>query len=80
MFVRFWPLFEVRVLSTAAFDLRDVPLKDGTNSRLHRAPADNDYCAQATESTFKIIAAYSGSDPKAPKRITIDETMPLTSD
>ena len=38
------------------------------------------YSAQTTESTFKIIAVYSGPDAKAPKRITVDETMALTTD
>jgi Tfp pilus assembly protein PilE len=36
------------------------------------------YSAQTTDSTFKIIAVYSGPDPKAPKRITVDETMAVT--
>ena len=38
------------------------------------------YSAQTTDATFKIIAVYSGPDPKAPKRITVDETMTLTTD
>jgi len=38
------------------------------------------YSAQTTESTFKIIAVYSGPDAKAPKRITVDETMAITTD
>ncbi len=38
------------------------------------------YSAQTTESTFKIIAVYSGADAKAPKRITVDETMAITTD
>ena len=38
------------------------------------------YSAQITDTTFKIIAVYSGPDPKAPKRITVDETMTLTTD
>ncbi len=38
------------------------------------------YSAQTTESTFKIIAVYSGPDAKAPKRITVDETMAITND
>ena len=37
------------------------------------------YSAQTTDATFKIIAVYSGPDPKAPKRITVDETMTLTT-
>jgi hypothetical protein len=42
--------------------------------------ADYSYSAQNTESSFKIIATYSGSDAKAPKRISVDETMSLTSE
>jgi hypothetical protein len=42
--------------------------------------ANYSYSAQATDTTFKIIAVYSGPDPKAPKRITIDETMAITTD
>jgi len=38
------------------------------------------YSAEAGESTFKIIATYSGPDPKAPKHLTVDETMALTTD
>ena len=38
---------------------------------------DYSYSADVMESTFKIIASYSGPDPKAPKRITIDETMSI---
>jgi hypothetical protein len=38
------------------------------------------YSATATDSGFEIIATYSGSDPKAPKRITVDETMKVTTD
>jgi hypothetical protein len=38
------------------------------------------YSAEANESTFKIIAVYSGPDPKAPKRLTVDQTMALTTE
>ena len=38
------------------------------------------YSAQTTETTFKIIAVYSGPDAKAPKRITVDESMSMTTD
>jgi len=38
------------------------------------------YSAQTTDTSFKIIATYSGPDPKAPKRITVDETMAITTD
>jgi hypothetical protein len=38
------------------------------------------YSAAASDSGFKIVATYSGSDPKAPKRISVDETMKMTTD
>ena len=38
------------------------------------------YSAQTSETTFKIVAVYSGPDAKAPKRITVDETMTMTTD
>jgi len=38
------------------------------------------YSAEATESNFKIVAVYSGPDPKAPKRIAIDQTMSITTE
>jgi len=38
------------------------------------------YSAQASDTNFKIVAAYSGSDPKAPKRIIMDETMTMTTE
>ena len=42
--------------------------------------ANYSYSAETSESTFKIIAVYSGSDPKAPKRLTVDQTMALTTE
>ena len=38
------------------------------------------YSAETSESTFKIIATYSGPDPKAPKRLTVDQAMALTTE
>jgi hypothetical protein len=37
------------------------------------------YSAQTSDTGFKIIADYSGPDPKAPQRFTVDETMAITS-
>lgn len=37
------------------------------------------YSAETADTSFKIIATYSGPDPKAPKRIAIDETMSITN-
>jgi hypothetical protein len=36
------------------------------------------YSVETAENNFKIIATYSGPDPKAPKHIAIDETMAIT--
>ena len=38
------------------------------------------YSVQTTDTSFKITATYSGPDPKAPKHITVDETMTITTD
>lgn len=38
------------------------------------------YSAEANDSSFKIIAIYSGPDPNAPKRMSVDETMTLRSE
>ena len=38
------------------------------------------YSVAASDTGFSIVATYSGSDPKAPKRISVDETMTVTSD
>jgi hypothetical protein len=42
--------------------------------------ASYSYSAQTTETGFKIVAVYSGPDPKAPKRIAVDETMAITNE
>jgi len=38
------------------------------------------YSAQATDTSFKITAAYLGPDAKAPRSISVDETMSITTD
>jgi hypothetical protein len=38
------------------------------------------YSAEAGSDSFRIIASYAGSDPKAPKRISVDETLNITTD
>jgi Tfp pilus assembly protein PilE len=35
------------------------------------------YSAENSDSSFKIIAIYSGADRNAPKRISVDDTMAL---
>jgi hypothetical protein len=37
------------------------------------------YSVDVMDAAFKITAIYSGSDPAAPKSITVDETMALTT-
>ncbi len=37
------------------------------------------YSAEAGETTFTVIASYSGPDSHAPQRLSIDETMALKS-
>jgi len=37
------------------------------------------YSVDVSDNAFKIIATYSGSDPAAPKSITVDETMAMTT-
>src|SRR5437016_11857150 len=38
------------------------------------------YSAEAGNTSFKIVATYSGPDPKTPKRISVDETMVVKTD
>src|SRR5262245_40712254 len=38
------------------------------------------YNTEHSDTRFKIIATYSGTDPKAPKRISVDETMALKTE
>jgi hypothetical protein len=38
------------------------------------------YDTQNSDTSFKIIATYSGTDPKAPKRMSVDETMALKTE
>jgi hypothetical protein len=41
--------------------------------------ADYAYSADASDNTFTIIATYSGSDPQAPKRMAVDQTLVITT-
>ena len=38
------------------------------------------YSSEASETSFKISATYSGPNPKAPKHISVDETMSVKID
>ena len=44
------------------------------------ARANYSYSAQTSETGFKIVAVYSGPDPKAPKRMAVDETMAVATE
>jgi hypothetical protein len=35
------------------------------------------YTAETSDNSFRIIATYSGTDPKAPRHISVDENMAL---
>ena len=49
-----------------------------SNGGIHvPARANVSYSAETGDSSFKITAIYSGTDPKAPKTIAIDETMSI---
>jgi hypothetical protein len=37
------------------------------------------YAAETSETGFRIIASYSGADPKAPKRMSVDQSMAITN-
>lgn len=38
------------------------------------------YSAEISDTSFKIIATYSGTDSKAPRRMSVDDRMTLTTD
>jgi hypothetical protein len=43
------------------------------------ARPDFTYFIDADESHFTITATYTGSDPKAPKRISVDDTLAIAT-
>jgi hypothetical protein len=42
--------------------------------------ANYGYSVETTDTAFKVAAMYSGSDAKAPRHLTIDQTMALKID
>ncbi len=38
------------------------------------------YSAETSDSGFEIVANYSGPDPNAPKRISVDETLTVRTE
>ncbi|HEX4997506.1 MAG TPA: hypothetical protein VFY29_04745 [Terriglobia bacterium] len=51
-------------------------LRDETGIFIPSRP-EYKYTTQADENTFRITATYSGDDPAAPRKLTIDEKMNL---
>src|SRR5262245_50818788 len=41
---------------------------------------DYTYSAEVSESQFKIVATYSGTDPNAPRRISVNDAMDIRTD
>ena len=39
-----------------------------------------DYSVETSNTGFRIVASYSGSDPDAPRRISVNETMTMTTE
>jgi len=37
------------------------------------------YAADTSETGFRIMATYSGADPKAPKHMSVDQSMAITN-
>ena len=65
--------------STGKYVSLDELRSSGDLSALPTRP-NFSYTAEPGESSFKIIAVYSGPDPKAPKRLSVDETMAMTTE
>ena len=38
------------------------------------------YSVETSDTGFRIVASYSGSDPAAPKRISVDDAMRMTTE
>ena len=38
------------------------------------------YSVETSDTGFRIVASYSGSDPGAPKRISVDDEMRMTTE
>ena len=53
-------------------------LRTGGDTHIPTRPGYT-YSAEASETGFTISATYSGPDKKAPKRISVDETMAVKS-
>jgi hypothetical protein len=50
------------------------------NSTITSGRADYTYSADILDSSFKITAIYSGTDPHAPKRISVDDAMNIETE
>jgi hypothetical protein len=54
-------------------------LRTGGDTHIPTRP-NYTYSAEVTDSGFRISATYSGPDKRAPKRISVDETMAVRSE
>jgi hypothetical protein len=52
-------------------------LRAGGEAQITRERPNFAYSAEVSGNGFKVIATYSGPDPNAPKRVTIDQTMAI---
>jgi hypothetical protein len=50
------------------------------NSAITSGRGDYSYSAEILSSNFKITATYSGTDPHAPKRISVDDAMDIKTE
>src|SRR5262245_23449788 len=58
-----------------------APLEELSRNGDIRVPtrADYTYTASVGDTSFSIVATYSGSDPHAPKRISVDQNLTITT-
>jgi hypothetical protein len=54
-------------------------LRNNGDVRVHNR-VNYTYSAETSDAAFRITATYSGPDPKAPKRISVDQTMEMKSE
>ena len=50
------------------------------NSPISSGRGDYTYSAEVLSSNFQITAIYSGTDPHAPKRISVDDAMDIKTE
>lgn len=60
-------------------DISDL-ISNGDISMQKPSRGDFSYSSSVTDTGFKITATYSGTDPGAPRSMSIDETMQISSE